>query len=1624
MKKLFCIFLIMVMSFFVTDNIVSLNVNAAEKSEISGIDISIASDKEEYASGEDANISFTIRNNSSNNLNALNWDLKIPDGLKLKNGDISGKNIRINAGEALEGSVVLVKDTATTAITTTSTTSTTTKAVTATSAKTTINNADSAKTGDYTNVCIPLTIIVIALFSAYITRKKSKKAIKFLCLLLCITCAANVNPLDAFGAEDNQTSSIVEKTIKIDNSDYKVEFSICIDSESFEVTVSNQLYAWADYNKKDKTISINWLKQKDAVSYNVYEKNTSEHALAEVKDKTEYVYKINDSDARDEYTFFIKKNAEKDRVVSNDVVLKRSKNGSYSFEDIDSDEDGLNDLKEIKLKTDRLVPDTDSDGVIDGYEFYDLRTDPLIAASNKSGISDGDDDIDGDGLSNSKEYLYSTNPFNGDTDNDGFPDGYEVSNGMEPLKFNKLSFDGKVVSELENLKEYDLEIFNLTEEYPLDILYNEDGLVKSIGGVFSKNKVLCAQDAFYAICNVRDLLGIQDPINELKYLKFNSSRNTNTYCFSLEYNGVKIYGRNIILTCDLEGKVVSLLSSYIKHDILETINTTPDVTNKKLIEIINTGTDNNINITDSDLYIKYDDEALLVYRIETNSGEVIWINAHSGEIIDRYSQTSSVNGLTDTQKGEDGKEYEFPVTEHPISNKDYDNDVYFMYDEDKKIALYNINKEYNKIRNVPDLFENNNNIAYSYDYDRDYDYYDEFYLDEAVSTFYNTIQVYDWYAKNGYPGLDGNNAPVPVCINDPSLERDSLDPEVDGNGEFRIYDKKSGDFSGIYLGPHSKGKKSEGSFVELIGHEYGHAFFANKINVDEFDYNGTSMENKTINEAYADIFGSCVKGQWASHNIPLRNIPDPHSSGNPIKVNDSELINIEDPEEACKLIQAAAYDKEFTEPHRNSTVISHAAYLMNNKYGVDMEDIWTLFSNSVRKMGSDTGFDDIREILVLTARDESFNNKSNVISALGLALNDVGILAETGSAKIAVEYKEEPASNASVKILKSGNVVKEKDTDSNGVATFDDLEIGTYDIKVVLNDGRYVLSKITIKPNVTESKKISITAGSTDFDWLIFDHENYKQKIGPTEEKHIDIGDTEIVMTGYTEDPIKDFLLTHENDKADSLIHSQQKTISFSIEKDEDVQSRKYKNDWHTLEGGGFLFDVSITGQDEENVKSGTLTAHCILVTPNGLKLYNLLNVDIAQFSDGKIGNLINLDNEYPTNSNNQYSIPEIKYNSETGRYEPMITKLSEKSYDIGNVQSEHNFMIRIDKSTNEYITIWDNDKVIVDNLRINKLSGDDFGPITSHDSHYCSQVSKFTFSDININLVSVSNENGNSNGNNNSNDQDDGSDEVDSQNNNSSYDIENADLPCIVMINEPTLYVRSSAEIINGANSNVIDQDQKYQYDFVTVFERQTGSDGILWGRISRDDDDPHPRWIALVHNDECNVKTPNEYKVRTDIYGYNSHPNNQNVTRTLTDREWKLLCNAVNSEARGVSNRDQKAFIVEEILNQLKLHELQLSMPNREKSEFKGTIEEILIDKFEGSTNYTGNNVDSYFSSVTSESIDAVEYFLDNQNAFNHFYIFNRGDGNKNYFGGDSIYFFDPDDTTIPFTASEIIN
>jgi Tol biopolymer transport system component len=87
----------------------------------------------------------------------------------------------------------------------------------------------------------------------------------------------------------------------------------------------------------------------------------------------------------------------------------------------DSDGDGLTNQEETELGTNPNNPDTDSDGLFDGDEVRRYTTDPL----NR--------DTDGDGLLDGEEVLrYMTDPKIPDTDQDGLIDGEEIRQGTDP----------------------------------------------------------------------------------------------------------------------------------------------------------------------------------------------------------------------------------------------------------------------------------------------------------------------------------------------------------------------------------------------------------------------------------------------------------------------------------------------------------------------------------------------------------------------------------------------------------------------------------------------------------------------------------------------------------------------------------------------------------------------------------------------------------------------------------------------------------------------------------------------------------------------------------------------------------------------------------------------------------------------------------------------------------------------------------------------------------------------------------------------------------------------------------------------------------------------------------------
>jgi hypothetical protein len=89
----------------------------------------------------------------------------------------------------------------------------------------------------------------------------------------------------------------------------------------------------------------------------------------------------------------------------------------------DTDGDILYNVVEDTVGTQVTNIDTDNDGMDDGWEVTN-GLEPLDAR-------DADMDNDNDGLSNLEEYIYGTSPFTADTDNDGFTDNLEVTRGTD-----------------------------------------------------------------------------------------------------------------------------------------------------------------------------------------------------------------------------------------------------------------------------------------------------------------------------------------------------------------------------------------------------------------------------------------------------------------------------------------------------------------------------------------------------------------------------------------------------------------------------------------------------------------------------------------------------------------------------------------------------------------------------------------------------------------------------------------------------------------------------------------------------------------------------------------------------------------------------------------------------------------------------------------------------------------------------------------------------------------------------------------------------------------------------------------------------------------------------------------
>lgn len=470
----------------------------------------------------------------------------------------------------------------------------------------------------------------------------------------------------------------------------------------------------------------------------------------------------------------------------------------------------------------------------------------------------------------------------------------------------------------------------------IEVDFTDYGTMRWLHGEFYDEPISSPDDAIVSLYSIKTLLGMNEPKQELAPEISTISDVGSVFRLKQMYNGIPVYGRSVIVSTDNGGYTVAVQSNYLDN---LSLSVSPGFNATQAINYIKQGYVSAEILGDVELAVYSLDEFLmspiLVYyaNIGGESGyHRVIVDATTGVKIKSYS------GEVNLHSGRDelGEKRTFPAV-CKIDN-------YYLMDNQRGISAHRANG----------LIESKWLIL-SWD------------NPVAISAYANLIDVYDWWLSNfSLKSFDGKGKPLKVYFN--VIGKDSNDNDLYDNAAWlydldviRFYQKK-------------KYPYTTAAAIDVAAHEYAHAVM---------DYAAGRTEASgiigAISEAYADIFANFIDPDWTiaellSPNQIRRRIDNPLLCNNPTRVNGQFYV--------------ALGDTRFT--HTNSTVVSHAMYLMN-RYGISMSRLAKLWFQSMKeKYTNNAEWIDVRRNVLLAARKLNYN--SSDVTIIKRAFDDVGIL--------------------------------------------------------------------------------------------------------------------------------------------------------------------------------------------------------------------------------------------------------------------------------------------------------------------------------------------------------------------------------------------------------------------------------------------------------------------------------------------------------------------------------------------------------------------------------------------------------------------------------------------------------
>lgn len=506
-----------------------------------------------------------------------------------------------------------------------------------------------------------------------------------------------------------------------------------------------------------------------------------------------------------------------------------------------------------------------------------------------------------------------------------------------------------------------------------------------IHGKYTGNIISSGQDAINSLKDVQHLFKIKNPQEEFKCIKEYSVLDTKYYRLQQYYNDIKVEGAQIVVATDNSGHSESINSSYVPLDFeLKLINITEQKAKEIVINEFDKEGSTNGNVELIICKDKNSNEYLQAYKIigsgykqeDYVSGTYI-VSAITGEILgfNSFGQYMSVESSGIDNNNQQRK---FDVEK-------IDNDMYYLADFSKNISVYNAGNKQVTCKTV----ENNdgtysveiywNNVWYAPDswftqaevVKSNNNQWDD---KEAVSLYANLLDTYNYYLSIlGRKGYNDKNGEVFAVYND--------------NNKFDWSNAYSYNTKVLNTTVLSFGKNNTLS-LDGIAHEYTHSVQGSIVSLP---YQG---ESGAVMEAYADIMGEIIQGDSNWKN-DFRNIANPSANKTPSFYKGAYWVDTSD----------VSKKNDHGGVHNNSTVLSHAAYLMN-KNGIDMTELAKIFYKSMSYYADadyyyevNINFSDFREAVVEASRQVNENNTDIVKAAFDkVGVKETSVV--TGNVKI------------------------------------------------------------------------------------------------------------------------------------------------------------------------------------------------------------------------------------------------------------------------------------------------------------------------------------------------------------------------------------------------------------------------------------------------------------------------------------------------------------------------------------------------------------------------------------------------------------------------------------------------